>query len=150
MSYKFNPLQHGFQTLDEFPEQLENFNPKKTTIKIVEVGGDEFKPEDRIVYWYLACIESMEGDDRIKIVGGSYCSIRTEEDRKKRYNNFKKPENEKRYVSPEYKTEFFGCITNDNFAKELLLSLLGTTTNDGVEKYSLERYKRTLTIKRNK
>ena len=126
--YKFDPLKHNYEPISKFPE-LSYIVPlidDRYFVKILEYadyGG--------LVYWYsfINLGIGLEPDDRIEIKAGVH-------DTRIEYNYDKQA----RYT---FKTKFLGLITSDNFAKELLLHLFGTTRNSSVDDESIERYNNT-------
>lgn len=118
MSYKFNPLEHGYAPMNTHPE-LEYAFPTNNSdwfIKVVAGNRDE-------TYWYSAlCLNiGLGDDDRVKI----FSSLHT-----------MNKNNDRNIIH----TKYMGLISSDAFAKELLKHLFGTTRNDSVETIGLKRY----------
>lgn len=120
--YKFNPLDHGYESATKFPE-LEYQFPilDNWFIKVVCYANHQ-----GLVYWYSAISLSvgMAGDDRVKIISGSY--------------DTRKPNLYE--VQGRTTVSYCGLISSDKFAKELLIHIFGTTKNDSVLTDGLERY----------
>lgn len=120
--YKFNPLEFGFEPISKFPELSYNYDISSDNcfIKIVTYamhGG-------KYVYWYkVAIIERI--DDRVQIYGGmhDYRKSNTYVDQGKSGN----------------RVVYSGLVSTKKFAIDLLKHLLGTTSNDSVEKYGYHR-----------
>ena len=121
--YKFNPLDHGYEPISNYPELSFNYPIiNNWFIKIIvydNLGG--------LVYWYSA-LSISDIDDRIKIYLGSY--------------NTNKPathdnQNKDHLV-------YFGLISSDEYAKQLLTHLFGTTYNESVNVDGLQRYNQKL------
>lgn len=113
-SYKFNPLEHGFESISNYPELLKYFNADNF-VKVVAYGD-----YGGLVYWYMVC-NPFTHDDRIEFLGGAY------DTREKASNS-------------SGKREYCGLISNDEFARQLLMHLLGTTQTKSVDKEGVERY----------
>jgi len=127
-NYKFDPLKHGFEPVSKFPELSYRFPMRDDVwfIKVITYSTYDGK----LVYWYVALSLSvgLHPDDRVKI------TIHT-------HDNRKPNDHEKQGVSH---TVYTGLISSDEFAKELLTHLFGTTQNDSVKTDGLERYEKNL------
>ena len=121
-AYTFNPLNHGFEPISNFPEMKFNFPLiDGYYIKVVcysNHGG--------LVYWYkvISTLIGFEGDDRIEVKSGLY--------------DFRKPSEYGKQSNP--KTEYLGLVSSDEFAEQLLKHLLGTTDNKSLNDCAIERY----------
>lgn len=116
MNYEFNPEDYGYKHVSKFPELLQFFG-NTTYIKIIAVGGSEY---GRRVYWYSYCYAiGCDGDQRKKIGSSSF-----DESRPSEFNS---------------RTTYSGLISTDDFAKQLLMHIFGTTQNKGVLKEGKER-----------
>lgn len=137
MSYSFNPQEYGFEPIGRFPE-LQHLFGKTTYVRITCVGGDEFQPAGRTVYWYHACYNiGMGNDERWKIMSGAWDS--------------NSPRDVPGHLSSDghsiIHTDYAGLISTHEFAVILLKHILGTTRNDSVETDGKERLENP--IKRN-
>ncbi len=123
--YKFDPLKHGYEPISKYPELSYHF-PIIDDIWFIKpicygnYGG--------LVYWYSAITLSVgpAGDDRVKILSGSHDTRRSAISE----------------IQGKTSIDFCGLISSDEFAKELLLHLFGTTKNESVYKEGLERYEK--------
>ena len=129
MNYSFDPLKYGFEPIQKYPELSYNFPMiDGYYVKIVSYSnyGD-------LVYWYkiISTLIGLSPDDRVKIQNGSYDFRRPceYEDQNKTY------------------TEYLGLISTDDFAKNLLTHLLGTTKNESLNDVAIERYNENLGLK---
>lgn len=125
--YKFDPTKHGFEPISNFPELQYRF-PLNNDVWFIKVVAYVKLLEP--VYWYHAISLSMalHGDDRIKIVSGAH--------------DFRRP-NEYEQQGTLH-TNYMGLITSDEFAKELLTHLMGTTQNASVLVEGKTRYEQNL------
>ena len=113
--YRFNPLDHGYEPLSQFPE-LENLYGKSTFIKVIAIGGREF---DKPTYWYSACRPTgMKGDDRWTITSSSY---------------------QEGSQNDCIHTDYMGLISTKNLAYTLLAHICGTTKNSSVMQHGIVR-----------
>lgn len=110
--FKFNPLDYGFQKM---VKPLIDYWGPKSYVKITNRNGKAF--------WYTCCfkvVKSDDSDERWEIHHGLYDPSRSDS-----------------FGSPS--RIYMGCITSDEFAKSLLIHVLGTTTNEGTLKYGPRR-----------
>ena len=128
MEYKFNPENYGYEHVSKYPELKYLFGECNAYIKVVCVGGNEFKPEGRLVYWYSACYSiGCQPDDRWEIKSNSYDSCKPDE------------------FSPS-RVNYSGLISTDSFAKQLLKHLFGTTKNSSVKTDGKERFESRINV----
>ncbi len=130
--YQFNPIEHGFRNIADYPELLKiDIWAKNTYIKITCLGGKEFG--DRLVYWYVAChkIGFPTGDDRWEFNSSSFDSDTTPEDYQKRIT-----------YNMAGRTVYQGCITSNTYFRQLICHLMAATTNDSVYTHGAERFGR--------
>jgi hypothetical protein len=121
-SYTFNPLEHGFEPIQNFPELAFNYPMiDGYFVKVICYGN-----YGGLVYWYkvLSTLIGFVGDDRISISSGVY--------------RFRNPSEYGKQDNPS--VEYLGLISNDVFAENLLKHLLGTTKNASLETDSITRY----------
>jgi hypothetical protein len=115
MKYVLNPEDYNFNSSALYPE-LDNFFGPNAFVKTIA------SDEKRGHYWYKAIkINDSLGEIRYEIYGGVFTKgiIITE---------IKWP-----------KTEYFGLITNQTFAEDLLKHLMGTLRADSVETIGRDR-----------
>ena len=131
-SYVFNPLKHGFEPITNYPEL--GFNYPMIDGYFVKVVC--YENYGGLVYWYkvISTRIGIKSDDRIRIQSGVY--------------DFRKPSEYGKQSNPT--TEYFGLVSNDEFAESLLKHLLGTTRNDSLNTYSITRYNENVGIKMRK
>ena len=125
MKYKFNPIEHGYEPISNFPE-LEYMFPlldDKYFIKVVA-----YSDYSDLVYWY-SVINLLGHDDRIEITSLSYD-----------WRNSNDYENQKQNSIKNY----LGMITSDEYAKELLQHIFTPLTNEHYEKDGVKRYNENL------
>lgn len=120
MPYNFNPKEFKFHEINKHPEIFDFFG-KDTFIKVTA----EHKSEKGNIYWYLAIKKIRDDDDRLNIYSGS----------------FKENETVKEHQYPH--KVYSGLISNDEFAKNLLIHLMGTTLNSGVHCHGILRFNST-------
>jgi hypothetical protein len=113
MNYKFDPTKFGYEPITNFPELSFNYLiDERYYVKIIAYSnyGD-------LVYWYsLIGFNRQFQDDRVKIVSGTY--------------DFRRPCEYGKQTTPH--TDYFGIITNDEFASELLAHLNSPLRNEGI------------------
>jgi hypothetical protein len=121
--YKFNPLKHGYEPISTHPELSYRFPLMDDVWFIKIIAYDDLSG---LVYWYSALSVSvgLPPDDRVHIVSGTH--------------DFRRPA--KYEKQSKIHTNYTGLISSDEFAKELLKHLFGTTKNESVEKEGIERY----------
>ena len=125
-AYHFNPLKHGFEPITNYPELEFNFPMiEGYYVKIVC-----YSTHKELVYWYKVISNHvrLKPDDRVEIISGSY--------------NFSKPCEFGKQNTP--RVEYLGLVTNDEFAKNLIKHLLGTTSNESIYTDSVSRYNENL------
>jgi hypothetical protein len=121
--YKFDPLKHGFEPITNYPE-LEYMFPMRGDIWFIKIIV--YSDMGGLVYWYSALSLSvgLDSDDRVEIVSGVH--------------DFRYPAKYEKQNRTH--TVYTGLISSDEFAKELLKHIFGTTKNESVEKEGIERY----------
>lgn len=117
--YKFNPEDYGFEHADNFPE-LKEFLGTNTYVKVTEISDQE-----NVTFWYKTCRETNPSldDDRWTIRSSSY-----------------QENSDNRCANDIYN----GLISTKEFADMLLKNLLGTTKNDSVDTFGIERRDRNI------
>jgi len=135
-NYKFNPLDHGYESVEEYPE-LDFLSPRGggCFIKIV-AGGDECG--GRLVYWFSIITLNNSGspmdDDRVKISSSSF--------------DWGEPAS---YDSQSnLTTDYYGLITSDSFAKGLLGHVFSALYNKSYKDTGVVRYKENIGLKMRK
>lgn len=115
--YVFDPTLYGFVPLTRAPELLRDYLALQSFVKIVETST-------RGAYWYISCnhFDNKIGGDRWEFTSGV-----VNRGRPKIY-----------HIDHRI---YLGCITSQNYAKELLIHLLGTTTDSGTITYGRLRLK---------
>ena len=116
MKYEFDPTKFGFLPPNQLPKPLQEHLGKETFFKVIAAHADG-------TFWYLSCNKYFN-DERWLFISGLY-------DTKPGSGFYGNGHTSNRACSC--------CITSDMFAKELLIHLLGTTTNEGTLKYGQER-----------
>jgi len=95
----------------EVDSNLQEYTGSNTLLVKIATHGN--------IYWFLACKPNQYGEDRHHFISGMYdCDRNT-------------------YSGHDV---YIGCITSRDFAEQLLVHLLGTTTNEGTMKYGLDRF----------
>lgn len=118
--YKFNPEDYGFSHVSNFPE-LNAFVSSSCYVKVTEISKDSNIPYS--VYWYKTCRKVSEFDERFEITAGSFI----EENKLNLHENYKQ------------KSVYFGLISSDLFAVELLNNLNGGIKNESVFSFGKKR-----------
>jgi hypothetical protein len=114
--YEFDPVQYGFKPVSEFPE-LAYIEHKHAFVKVI-CRGDE-QQFGRPVYWYTSCYQ-LPDQDRWHFGSGVWDKSRLDRNHGS-------------------STIYVGCITSDEYARQLLIHLFGTLTNEGTLKHGPER-----------
>tara|TARA_B100000749_G_C18431332_1_gene468086 strand:+ start:501 stop:908 length:408 start_codon:yes stop_codon:yes gene_type:complete len=113
--YHFNPLNHGYEPISEFPE-LKGLYGKTTFIKVIAIAGKEC---NKPTYWYSACRPmGMTGDERWEIRSSAY---------------------QEGSSNDCGHTDYMGLISTENFAYMLLAHIFGTTKNNSVMQHGIVR-----------
>jgi hypothetical protein len=118
--YKLNPLEHGFESIKKYPELSIKYPIDSDSYFVKVVCYDNAK---ELAYWYII-LNQPTWDDRIFLSEGSY--------------DFNK--------DPDYESQnkdrivYGGLVSNDDFFKNLLTHLMGTTVTDSVYKEGMSRY----------
>lgn len=128
-AYTFDPLKHGFEPITNYPELGFNY-PMIDGYYVKVVCYSDYGD---LVYWYkvLSTLIGLKPDDRIEIKSGVY--------------DFRKPSEYGKQDNP--RTEYLGLVSNDEFAKNLLKHLLGTTRNESLKTDSITRYNENVGVK---
>lgn len=113
--YKLEPELYHFHPSTEYPELSDHFG-SDTYIKVIEMHDKG----TNVACWYLA-ISSNDQFNRYEISSGLYLQG--------------KPLHERDWP----KREYFGLISNKEFAEELLAHIFGTTTNESVKNEGVAR-----------
>jgi hypothetical protein len=116
MKYEFDPTKYGFLPPDRIPAPLKEYLGKGSFVKVIAVSPDGS-------FWYTSAWKYGGSDDRWVFTGGLYDTKRAEA-----YNE-----------GHTSHRDYSGCITSKEFAEQLLIHILGTTTNEGTLKYGAER-----------
>ncbi len=127
--YIFDPVKHGFEPIERYPELAFNF-PLVAGLFVKVVCYADF---GGLVYWYkvISTHIGLKPDDRIQIMSGAY--------------DFRAPCEYGKQSNPT--VEYIGLISNDEFAESLLKHLLGTTKNSSVNVESILRYTEKVGVK---
>jgi hypothetical protein len=130
MKYKFNPLNHGFESLSNFPELCSYFPIMYNNwfIKIIDYVED---CNNDLTYWYVAISLPIgfDGDDRVKILSNIFV-----------FNHDDKHQN-------KADIGYYGLISSDEYAKQLLIHLFGTIKNESIIRLGVDRYSDNLGVK---
>ena len=113
-NYEFNPIQYGYEPIENYPELSYLFPLDGNWYIKVLVYSD--MAGEGLVYWYSALFLNQGWDERIKILSGCH-DTRIE-------SSFEKQNRPTQ--------DYLGLISNDTFAKQLLSHLFGTLENSSV------------------
>lgn len=118
MSYKFNPLDYGYEPVEKFPE-LKGILSDKHFVKVVTISNSE-----RPTYWYSTCRDMLlHGDERWQFYGGAW------------------QEGSENSLGHSV---YLGTISSHEFAESLLMHLMGTCKNSGVEDWGRQRFEQNI------
>jgi hypothetical protein len=122
--YNFNPIELGFEPLENYPELYFQF-PKTSNLYFVKIVC--YTNINGLVYWYMVVkISNLANDQRITIYSGSY--------------DFRRVTENQDYA----KIKYFGIISTKKFAILLLKSLLSTCENKSFNTIGEQRIKERL------
>ena len=117
MQYVFDPIKYGFRSPDNIPEQIKDYVHRRAYVKVICTWENG-------TFWYQAIYQPYgKGDDRWESTGGVWGAH---------------SENHSYHNSH---VDYLGCITSPEYAELLLAHLLGTTKDEGVFTYGVERLK---------
>lgn len=124
--YKFNPIDYGFESVDNYPELSYNF-PMGTGKWFIKVAN--YINKTNLIYWYYAIYigGGVESDDRVEIMLGMHHGGRPLTHEAQHGGN----------------TKYEGVISSDKFAK-MLLSHIFATKNSEVETLGKKRLSESL------
>lgn len=127
--YKFNPLKHGFERIQKYPELFHRFpDSKNYYVKVIAHNDFDFW---WLVYWYLVVAEHLSTvDEKFSFHKGVY--------------DFRIPC--EYWVQVNSSIVYSWLISNEYFAKELLKHLLWTCATDSVENEWIQRYNERLWV----
>jgi hypothetical protein len=118
MKYEFDPTKFGFLPPKKMPKDLKEVEAKYAFVKVICISG-----KNDGTFWYTSCHKIADGDDRWRFSSGLFDVSRADQ-----------------YDGGHTRHSIYsGLISSDEYAKELLKHLLGTTRNESVVTDGAER-----------